>query len=594
MERETIQIKSGGQFLVESIGSHHVYSRESFTDDHRDIEKMVNDFAKDRIYPVVFDLDKHNKDLMLELMKEMGELGLFGVDVPEEYGGMDLDKITSAIVIEGLCRGGSASLGVTASVQTSIGMMGIVWFGTKDHKEKYLPALITGEKIAAYALTEPSAGSDATSGKTTAMLSEDGKHYIVNGEKCFISNGGWADIFTVLVQIDGDKFSGILVEKGTPGFEIGSEEHKLGMKGSSTTSLKFTDCKVPVDNLLYEVGKGAAIAFNALNIGRFKLAASTLGGAKTCIEETIKYVNERRQFGQAIANFDAIQGKVADMTIRTYACDSMTYRTIGLIQEAIDELDKNADDYYIQMGNAMEKYAIEASMAKVYGSETSELVIRHGLQSFGGYGFIEEYPMAMAYRDDRINTIWEGTNEINRMIISGFLMKKALMDELDIRAMIDGIDSFLKSEPSFALSSLQEEAYAIEAGKRLALLVFHKAICAYGQDLKHHQQLGELFADVFTLIFTAEATICRVSNITGSNGSSHIPTMIAQVNAQESSRDILLKLDSIIRNLYPSGASDELKGRVEQLGTVLNLNTDTISLKQQIAKFMIKQTSYPF
>ncbi len=594
MEREIIQIKSGGQFLAESIGSHPVYSRESFSEDHRDIEKMVNNFSRERIYPLIYDLDKHDKDLVMELMKEMGELGLFGVDVPEEYGGMDLDKITSAIVIEGLCRGGSASLGVTASVQTSIGMMGIVWFGTEAHKEKYLPKLVSGEMIAAYALTEPSAGSDATSGKTTAMLSEDGKHYILNGEKCFISNGAWADIFTVLVQVDGDKFSGILVEKGTLGFEIGPEEKKLGMKGSSTTSLKFTDCKVPVENLLYDVGKGASIAFNALNIGRFKLAASCLGGTKTCIEETIKYVNERRQFGQAIAKFDAIQGKIADMTIRTFACDSMTYRTIGLIQESIDDLDKSDTDYYIKVGNAMEKYAVEASMAKVYGSESSDLVLKHGLQCFGGYGFIEEYPMAMGYRDDRINSIWEGTNEINRMIISGFLMKKALMDELDVRAVLNGIVPFLNDEPSFAMESLQNEARAIEAGKRLSLLIFNEAICKFGQDLKHHQQLSELLADVFTLLYTAEATVCRVNNITSGNGSSHIPLFIAQAHTQEASNEIISKLNTAIRNLYPYGAPEKLLDLKNQLEKIMDLNTDTISLKEEIARFMIKQSSYPF
>jgi len=594
MERDIIKIESGGQFLAETIGFNNVYSRESFTDDQKDIEKMVKDFAKERIYPLVHNIDKYDKDLMMELMKEMGELGLFGVDVPEEYGGMDLDKITSAIVIEGLCQGGSASLGVTASVQTSIGMMGIVWFGTKEHKEKFLPSLITGEKIAAYALTEPSAGSDATSGKTTAMLSEDGKHYILNGEKCFISNGAWADIFTVLVQVDGDKFSGILVEKDTPGFEIGPEEKKLGMKGSSTTSLKFTDCKVPVENLLYKAGKGAAIAFNALNIGRFKLAASCLGGAKTCIEETVKYVNERRQFGQSIANFGAIRSKVADMTIRTFTCDSMTYRTIGLIQKSIDGLDKNDDDYYIQVGNAMEKYAVEASMAKVYGSETSECVIRHGLQCFGGYGFIEEYPMAMAYRDDRINSIWEGTNEINRMIISGFLMKKALMDELDVRAVLNGIVPFLNDEPSFAMESLQNEARAIEAGKRLSLLIFNDAICKFGQDLKHHQQLSELLADVFTLLYTAEATVCRVNNITSGNGSSHIPLFIAQAHTQEASNEIISKLNTAIRNLYPYGAPEKLLDLKNQLEKIMDLNTDTISLKEEIARFMIKQSSYPF
>ena len=595
MSRETIELNTGGQFLVQPIGSHPVFSRESFSEEHREIEKMVINFAKERIYPNVLNIDKFNKKLTLRLMKEIGELGLLGADIPEEYGGMNLDKITSAIVMEGLCRGGSASFGVTSSVQTSIGSMGIVWFGTKEQKEKFLPDLVTGEKIASYALTEPSAGSDATSGKTTAILSEDGKYYILNGEKIFITNGGWSDVFTVLVQVDGDKFSGILVEKGTEGFEIGAEEKKMGMKGSSTTSLKFTDCKVPVENLLYEVGKGTDIAFNALNIGRYKLAASCLGGAKTCIEETIKYINERRQFGQAIANFDAIRGKVADMTIRIYCCDSMTYRTIGLIQNAIDELDPAAEDYYIQMGKAMGKYAIEVSMAKIYGSDTSDEIIDTGLQCFGGYGFIEEYPMAMAYRDDRINSIWEGTNEINRMIITGFLMKKALMDELDVRAALDGLDDFLNDpENSFALNSLQDEARAIEAGKRLALLIFNEAICEFGQDLKHLQQLGDLLADAFTLLYAGEATICRVNNATAGNGQSLIPPMIAQVNTIEACQEIITKLQTAIRYLFPSGATVDLVEKIKKLESAMNLDTDTISLKQEIAHFMVKQTSYPF
>lgn len=595
MSRETIELNTGGQFLVQPIGSQPMLTRESFTEDHKDIEKMVIDFAKERIYPNVFKIDKHDKELTLSLMKEIGELGLLGADIPEEYGGMNLDKITSAIVMEGLCRGGSASFGVTASVQTSIGSMGIVWFGTKEQKEKYLPDLVTGEKIASYALTEPSAGSDATSGKTTAMLSDDGKHYILNGEKSFITNGGWSEIFTVLVQVDGDKFSGILVEKGTEGFEIGAEEKKMGMKGSSTTSLKFTDCKVPVENLLYDVGKGAAIAFNALNIGRYKLAASCLGGAKTCIEETVKYVKERRQFGQAISNFDAIKGKIADMTIRTYACDSMTYRTIGLIQNAINELDTTADDYYIQTGKAMEKYAIEASMSKIYGSETSALVIDTGLQCFGGYGYIEEYPMAQAYRDDRINSIWEGTNEINRMIITGFLLKKALMEELDVRGILSELNTFIdESETAFSLNSLQDEVRTIEAGKRLALLIFNEAICEFGQDLKHQQQLGDLLADSFTLLYTAEATICRVNNTTAGNGQFFIPPMIAQVNTIEACKQIENKLNTAILHLFKSGPPEHFNSQVEKLVEMMELKTDTISLKQEIADFMVKQTAYPF
>ena len=428
-----LKIKSGGQWLISPVANTKVFCRETFTEDHQDIDAMIQEFAKDRILPNVEAIDKLDKDLSLKLLREMGELGLIGVDAPEEYGGTDLDKITSCIITEGMARGGSPSFSCTFSVQTGIGSMGIVFFGTPEQKQKYLPKMMTGEWVGAYALTEPSAGSDALSGKTTAVLSDDGKHYILNGEKQFISNGSWADVFTVLVQVDGDKFSGFIVDRDTEGFEIGAEEKKMGMQGSSTTPLIFTNAKVPVENLLYKVGKGATIAFNILNTGRYKLAAACIGGSKLGIEHSIEYALDRRQFGQPIAYFDAIKGKIADMTVRIYAADSMLYRTIGLIQNAIDKLDKSDPDYYKKTGEATEKFAVEASMAKVFGSETSDLVVDESLQIHGGYGFTEEYPLARAYRDDRINRIWEGTNEINRAIVTGYMMKKVLMEEISLR-----------------------------------------------------------------------------------------------------------------------------------------------------------------
>lgn len=435
--------KTGGSFIVNPISEATVFSREDFTEEHSEIYEMVKEFDKERILAQKEEIEKYDKDLSLSLIKEMGELGLLGIDVPEEYGGMDLDKVTSAIVAEALTF--SPSFSVTWSVQTGIGSLPIIWFGTAEQKEKYLPEIVTGEIICAYGLTEPSAGSDALSGKTTAMLSDDGKHYILNGEKIFITNGGWADVFIVFAQVDGSKFSAFIVDRDTEGFTIGAEEKKMGMKGSSTTSLIFQNAKVPVENLLYNVGKGATIAFNVLNIGRFKLGAAGVGGSKNGIEAAAQYAMERRAFGKPIAQFDAIIKKIADMTVRTFAADSMVYRTIGLLQNEIDGLDKSDLNYYIHLGEAMEKYAIETSMAKVYGSDTSHFVLNEGLQIFGGYGFLEEYPMASAYRDDRINQIWEGTNEINRQIITGFMMKKALMEELPIRDAISSIEHFMSN-----------------------------------------------------------------------------------------------------------------------------------------------------
>ena len=591
----TISMKTGGQWLVSPVGDTTIFCRESFTDDHKDIENMVLEFAKERILPNVVAIDKLDKGLSLSILHEMGELGLIGVDAPEEYGGTELDKITSCIVTEGVSRGGSASFSCTFGVQTGIGSMGIVFFGTPEQKKKYLPKLMTGEWVGAYGLTEPSSGSDALSAKTTAVLSDDGSYYILNGEKQFISNGAWADIYTILAQVDGDKFSGFIIERGTAGFEIGTEEKKMGMKGSSTTSLKFMDARVPVENLLYEVGKGATIAFNALNIGRYKLGAASVGGIKLALEETIKYALERRQFGQPIARFDAIRGKIADISVRLFAADAMLYRTVGLIQDAIDDLDKNDPDYYKKMGEATERFAVEASMVKVLGSETSDMCIDTCLQIFGGYGFIEEYPIARAYRDDRINSIWEGTNEINRMIITGYMMKKVLLEELSLRNYLKALDDFLnQSLPGLADDPLSSEKYGLENAKRLAALVFHEALCEYGQDLKHEQQLGEALADIFTEIYTMESVIARVSQIQSVNGASNMSSIIARIYAAES----LLKMNSLskvcLNKIFKEIIPDNHLETIQQLTSRMTLHIDVISLKQELADFMYTKKDYPF
>ena len=590
-----LKIKSGGQWLISPVANTKVFCRETFTEDHQDIDAMIQEFAKDRILPNVEAIDKLDKDLSLKLLREMGELGLIGVDAPEEYGGTDLDKITSCIITEGMARGGSPSFSCTFSVQTGIGSMGIVFFGTPEQKQKYLPKLMTGEWVAAYALTEPSAGSDALSGKSSAVLSEDGKHYIINGDKQFISNGSWADVFTVLAKVDGDKFSGFIVDRDTEGFEVGAEEKKMGMKGSSTTPLKFTNVKVPVENLLFKVGKGAAIAFNALNVGRYKLAAACIGGSKLGIEHSIEYALDRRQFGQPIAYFDAIKGKIADMTVRIYAADSMLYRTIGLIQNAIDKLDKSDPDYYKKTGEATEKFAVEASMAKVFGSETSDLVVDESLQIHGGYGFTEEYPLARAYRDDRINRIWEGTNEINRAIVTGYMMKKVLMEEISLRDYLKGVDEFLATESAdIAEDQFQSEKFALESAKRLASLVFQEALCEYGQDLKHEQQLSEALADIFTFIYTAGSVISRSRQSQSSNGISTMSSVIARIFTAESLLEVKtlsnICLNKIFKEEIPSGFQDTIL----KLESRMTLNTDTISFKQSLADFMYTKKDYPF
>ena len=593
--REKLQLNTGGQWLVSPVATKQIFCRETYTEEHNEIKKMVFEFTENKIYPNIEKIDKLDENLSKSIIREMGSLGLIGIDTPEEYGGTELDKVTSCIVAEGVGWGGSASFGCTFGVQTGIGSLGIVFFGTPEQKKKYLPKLMTGEWIAAYGLTEPSSGSDALSAKSTAVLSDDGKHYILNGEKQFISNGSWADVYTILAQVDGDKFSGFIVERNTEGFTIGAEEKKMGMKGSSTTSLKFTDAKVPVENLLYEIGKGAAIAFNALNIGRYKLGAASVGGSKLAIRETMKYALERRQFGQPIARFDSIRGKIADITVRTYAADTMLYRTVGMIQDAINDLDKSDPKYYIKMGEAMERFAVEASMVKIYGSETSSMVVNQCLQIFGGYGFIEEYPMAMAYRDDRINQIWEGTNEINKVIITGYMMKKVLMEEISLRDFLRDLDDFINGDLSHTTDDhLTVEKHGLEAAKKLSVLIFQEALCEFGQDLKHEQQLGEALADIFTLIFTTGSVISRVKQTLSSNGTSNMSLLIAKINTAESLLEIKSLISICLNKIFKETIPNDIINTSQALKKIMTLRTDTISLKQKLADFMYTKKHYPF
>ena len=593
MSETMTQFITGGQFLVEPITEAKVYSREDFTEEHRDIYNMVMEFDRDRILAQKEEIEKYNPELIKSLIKEMGELGLLGIDFPEEYGGLDLDKITVGIVTEALVH--CPSFAVAWAVQTGIGSLPIIWFGTKEQKEKYLPRIVSGEILCAYGLTEPSGGSDPLAGKTTAELSKDGEHYILNGEKTFITNGGWSEVYTVFAQVNGDQFTAFLVDRDTEGFSIGAEEKKMGMKGSSTTSLIFQNAKVPVNNLLYKVGKGAAVAFNTLNIGRFKLGASCLGGSKQIINRTSQYAKERRAFGQSISNFDAIIKKIAEMTVRTFATDSMIYRTIGLLQTEIDQLDQSSKDYYSKMGEAMEKYAIETSMVKVYGTETSHYVIDEGLQIMGGYGFLEEYFLAGAYRDDRINPIWEGTNEINRQIISGFMMKKALMEELPIREAIRDISDFMSNgQLKLKDDTLAEECHSIETAKRFVLYLFNEALCKYGQDLKHEQQLTEIIADIFMDIYTAESTVVRARKIMASASPEPNVVNIAKIFTTEMSNRIMSNVHTAITAIHDGPPSPLLDQKISEFENRMRLKTNVISLKRKIAKHVYNNSGYPY
>ena len=587
--RDNLKLNTGGQWLISSVTNDIIFCRERFSDEHRQIEKMIFDFAENIILPKVRELEKLDENLSRSIMEEMGELGLIGVDTPEEYGGSNLDKVTACLITEGVGWGGSASFGCTFGVQTGIGSLGIVFFGTKEQKERYLPKLMSGEWISAYGLTEPSSGSDALAAETTAILSEDGKHYIINGEKQFVSNGGWADLYTILVQIDGDKFSGFIVERDTEGLTIGSEEEKMGMKGSSTTSLKFTDAKVPIENLLYEVGKGATIAFNALNIGRYKLGSAGIGGSKQALKQTMAYALDRRQFGQPIAKFDSIMGKITDMTVRIYAADTMLYRTVGMVQDAIDKIDTQDPDYYIRMGQAMERFAIEASMAKVYGSETSSMVVDNCMQIFGGYGFIEEYPIAMAYRDDRINQIWEGTNEINRSIITGYMMKNVLMEKISLSNIVHNTKDLPEKKVN-EKDIFSKEKIGVEASKRLVVHIFHEALCEFGQDLKHEQQLSEALADMFTYLYTSESVIYRAQQTLPPT----MTTNIVRINVTESILEINTLAIKCLNRIFSGHVTTKILDTTGDLQEKMQLNTDTMDLKRSLAEYILEKKVYPF
>ena len=595
MEKPIATIETGGRFLVTPITDTNIFTREDFSEEQREIQEMVQGFCTEHIAPFKEELEKKDKELTFSLLQKIAELGLLGIDVPEEYGGMELDKITAAIVAEESSHSECASFVVTWSTNLGIGSLPIVWFGTPAQKEKYLPRLIDGTCLGAYGLTEPSAGSDALAAKTTAILSEDGKHYILNGEKIFITNGGWADVYTVFAKVDGEKFTAFIVERDTPGFTQGPEYDKMGMRGSSTTPLIFQNAKVPVENLLYEVGKGHHIAFNVLNMGRFKMSASLLGGSKLTTTASIEYILERRQFGKAIAHFDTTIGKVADMVVHTFSADCMTYRTVGMIQNAIDGLDNTDTNYYIKMGEAMEKYAIESSMAKVYCSELNGKVIDSGLQMMGGYGFIEEYTMARQYRDCRIDRIWEGTNEINRQIITGYMMKKALMEELPIQGAIREIEQYMNNGKLETDSEiLLAESNVVETSKRLALYLLNEGICEFGQDLKHQQQIADILANIFMDIYVAESTVLRAKKMLG-NPTSH-PSVegVAKIFVAEMAQQMVQLAETALKGIYNGDLSPLMHENLNAFRSRLYLPTNTIGLKREIAAYAYSKKGYPY
>ena len=510
-QKQALTYKKGGSFLIEDTHPEDIFTPEDFSEQHRMIAGTTKEFVENEVMPNVDKLEELNYDLSVKLLRKAGEIGLLSVDIPEEYGGLGLDKTSSMLVAENL--GKTGAFAVSHGAHTGIGTLPIVYFGTESQKQRYLPKFATGELISSYSLSEPGSGSDALAAKTLASPSVDGKIFTLNGSKMWLSNAGFADVYITFAQVGGDKFTSFILEKNYKGVSLGKEEKKMGIKGSSTRALNLDNVDVPAENVIGEIGKGHRVALNILNVGRFKLGASVIGGAKAVITESVKYAKTRKQFQVPIISFGMIKHKLGEMAIRAFVGESMVYRTAGLIDSILQNVDKKSPDSSVLTLKGIEEYAVECSIIKVYASEILDYVVDEGVQIFGGYGFTEEYPVARPYRDSRINRIFEGTNEINRLLIPSMLIRRAMKGELPLMAaaqkLMEEVISFSAGESQFE-GILAAEMNLASNAKKIGLLVAGTAFQKYMDKLEHEQEVVWHISDIAMEAYAMESVLLRV------------------------------------------------------------------------------------
>ena len=588
-------MRKGGAFLVEETPAREVFTPEDFREEHKMLIKTTDDFVKNEVAPHLKELENKDFQMTCRLMRQAGALGLLGADMPEDYGGGGLGTIASMLVGEHLAAGGGA-LGVVVNCHTGIGSMPLVFFGNKAQKAKYLPGLASGEKIGAYALTEPGAGTDALSMQATAVLTPDGKHYRLNGTKQFITNGGFADVISTYAKVGGDKITAFVLERGFPGVSTGPEEKKMGLHGSSTVSVILEDAQVPVENVMFEIGKGHTVLLNVLNLGRFKLGAACIGVAKLAIADSVKYSKERIQFGKPICQFGLIKHKIAEMAIRAYMGESMVYRTGGLIESVLETVDRTADDVGRQSAKAIGEWAIECSINKIFCSEMLDYVADEAVQIYGGYGFIQEYPVEQIYRDNRIFRIFEGTNEINRLLIVQFLMRKALKNDIPFLAAIEKLKSELPGmKPAHAgkgSGPLAYEQALIERAKKACLLVAGAAVGKYGEAVAEEEEILARISDIAAEAFAMESGLLRAAKAIETSGeeASRLKIDMVRVYVNEAMPRVHEYVVGALAAVY-SG-----KELTEQLAALSNMThvspINTIALRRGIADKVIAAEKY--